>query len=77
MEIIGLIAASLTTAAYVPQVYKTWQEKSTKDISLSVYAVLLSGVLLWLVYGIYLKSIPIVLSNIIILFMLFLKLKCK
>jgi len=81
METIGLIAASLTTSAYIPQVYKTWKEKSTKDISLSMYAVLLSGVLLWLVYGIYLKSVPIVLSNIItailLLFMLFLKLKYK
>lgn len=81
MEIIGLIAATLTTAAYVPQVYKTWKEKSTKDISLSMYAVLLSGVLLWLVYGIYLESLPIILSNIItsmlLLFMLFMKLKYK
>lgn len=81
MEIIGLIAATLTTAAYVPQVYKTWKEKSTKDISLSMYAVLLSGVLLWLVYGIYLESLPIILSNIItsmlLLFMLSMKLKYK
>ena len=81
MEIIGLIAATLTTAAYVPQVYKTWKEKSTKDISLSMYAVLLLGVLLWLVYGIYLESLPIILSNIItsilLLFMLFMKLKYK
>ena len=79
MEIIGLVAASLTTAAYVPQVYKTWKEKSTKDISLSMYAVLLTGVLLWLVYGIYLGSLPIILSNIItsmlLLFMLAMKLK--
>ncbi len=81
MEIIGLVAASLTTAAYVPQVYKTWKEKSTKDISLSMYAVLLTGVLLWLVYGIYLGSLPIILSNIItsmlLLFMLAMKLKYK
>lgn len=81
MEIIGLVAATLTTAAYVPQVYKTWKEKSTKDISLSMYAVLLTGVLLWLVYGLYLTSLPIILSNVItsilLLFMLILKLKYK
>lgn len=81
MEIIGLVAATLTTAAYVPQVYKTWKEKSTKDISLSMYAVLLTGVLLWLVYGLYLGSLPIILSNIVtsilLLFMLAMKLKFK
>lgn len=81
MEIIGLVAATLTTAAYVPQVYKTWKEKSTKDISLSMYAVLLTGVLLWLVYGIYLNSLPIILSNIVtsllLLFMLLMKIKYK
>ncbi len=81
MDIIGLVAATLTTAAYVPQVYKTWKEKSTKDISLSMYAVLLTGVLLWLVYGIYLNSLPIILSNIVtsllLLFMLLMKIKYK
>ncbi len=40
IEILGLIAATLTTAAFVPQVYKTWQQKSTKDISLTMYLVM-------------------------------------
>jgi MtN3 and saliva related transmembrane protein len=65
IEILGLVAATLTTAAFIPQVYKTWKEKSTKDISLSMYAVLLTGSLLWLTYGFFIDSFPIILANTI------------
>lgn len=81
VEIIGLVAAFLTTAAFVPQVYKTWKEKSTKNISLSMYTVMGIGVLLWLVYGIHLESLPIILANtvtfLLLIFMLVMKLKYK
>ncbi len=81
IEIIGLVAAALTTTAFVPQVYKTWKEKSTKDISLSMYTVLFTGVVLWLVYGIYLGSLPIILANtitsVLLIFMLYMKIKYK
>jgi MtN3 and saliva related transmembrane protein len=43
IEILGLVAATLTTGAFVPQVYKTWKNKSVKDISLSMYTVLYNG----------------------------------
>jgi len=81
IELLGLVAATLTTAAFLPQVYKTWLHKSTKDISLVMYAVLLTGVLLWLVYGFLIDSLPIMLANsitaILLLLMLIMKLKYK
>lgn len=81
IEILGFVAAILTTGAYVPQVYKTWKLKSTKDISFSMYAVMLTGVVLWLIYGISLNSLPIILANIItailLLFVIVLKFKYK
>ncbi|WP_394748462.1 SemiSWEET family sugar transporter [Spongiimicrobium salis] len=81
IEILGLVAATLTTAAFVPQVYKVWKEKSTKDISLTMYCVLLLGLLLWLIYGIYHQSIAIILANAVTAFLvtivLLLKLKYK
>ena len=81
IDILGVVAAILTTAAYVPQVYKTWKQKSTKDISLVMYLVLLTGVLLWLVYGFYIESVPIILANcvtaVLVLFVLIMKLKYK
>jgi len=55
IEIIGLIAATLTTACFIPQVYKVWKEKSTKDISLVMYIVFMIGLALWLYYGIQYK----------------------
>ncbi len=81
IEVLGLIAATLTTAAFVPQVYKTYLHKSTKDISLTMYSVLLTGVLLWVIYGLYIKSLPIVAANMItallLILMLLMKIKYK
>ena len=81
IEILGLVAATLTTAAFIPQVYKTWKEKSTKDISLSMYAVLLTGSLLWLTYGFFIESLPIILANtitaVLLICMVLMKLICK
>ena len=58
-ELIGFTAATLTTLAFVPQALKSYKEKSTKDISLVMYVVMFTGVILWLLYGIHLNSIPI------------------
>lgn len=81
IEIIGFMAAALSTTAFIPQVYKTWKYKSTKDISLTMYLVLLTGLILWLVYGIYHNSFPIILANgvtaALVFFVLLLKLKYK
>jgi len=64
-EIIGFIAAILTTAAYVPQVYKTWKTKSAGNISLSMYIAMFIGILLWLYYGIHLNSLAMIVANTI------------
>lgn len=64
-EIIGLIAAVLTTSAYVPQVYKTWKTKSAGNISLTMYIAMFSGIILWLIYGIHLKSLAMIVANIV------------
>jgi MtN3 and saliva related transmembrane protein len=80
-EIIGLIAATLTTSAFVPQVYKAWKSKSTESLSLSMYVVFFMGIMLWLVYGFHLNSLAMILSNIVTgflaLILIFLKLKYK
>ncbi|WP_291789619.1 SemiSWEET transporter [Maribacter sp.] len=60
-----MVAATFTTGAFVPQVYKTWKEKSTKDISLVMYTILLLGVLMWLYYGFSLHSLPIMIANLV------------
>ena len=63
ITLLGLCAAVLTTSAFLPQMVKTWQSKSAKDVSYLMLVTFMSGLFLWLVYGIYLKSLPIILAN--------------
>lgn len=62
-EVLGMLAAIITTAAFLPQVYKTWKTKDTKALSLTMYAAFFIGVSLWIVYGFYLDSLPMILAN--------------
>lgn len=80
-EIIGLAAATLTTAAFVPQVYKTWKTKSVDELSLTMYLVFFTGIVLWFIYGIYMNSLSIILANtitgLLVLLLIYFKLKYK
>jgi MtN3 and saliva related transmembrane protein len=67
MTLIGLLAGTLTTIAFVPQLTKTWKSRSAKDISLGMFLIFCSGVLLWLVYGILMGALPIILANTVTL----------
>lgn len=60
---VGTLAGIFTTIAFVPQVTKTWKTKSAGDISLLMFLLFSSGVLLWLVYGILLHAMPIIVAN--------------
>ncbi|MDZ8189894.1 MAG: SemiSWEET transporter [Nostoc sp. ChiSLP02] len=68
LTILGLAAATLTTIAFLPQMFKTWQTKSAKDVSFVMLITFNIGVLLWLIYGIYLQALPIILANSFTLF---------
>ena len=63
MEWIGYLAATLTTASFVPQVLQTLRTKDVSGISLGMYSVFTVGIALWLVYGIFLGAWPIVIAN--------------
>lgn len=66
-SLIGSTAATLTTTAFIPQVWKVWHTKHTADISLGMYTLFTLGVALWLGYGILLASWPIIIANSITL----------
>ncbi len=73
MFYVGMLAAVFTTVAFLPQVIKAFKTKHTKDLSLIMYVLFSLGLLLWIVYGFYLGSIPIIAANLITLvFSLFL-----
>lgn len=61
--IIGLLAAFCTTVANVPQVKKTWQTKRADDLSLKMLLLLMTGVGLWVIYGLFKNDLLIVLAN--------------
>lgn len=62
-ELIGYMAATLTTASFVPQALHTFQTKDVRGISLGMYSAFTLGVALWLVYGLMLGAWPIVIAN--------------
>lgn len=67
IDLVGSLAAFLTTIAFVPQVLKIWRSKSARDISMPMYLSFTAGVALWLVYGVMIASTPIVVANIVTL----------
>lgn len=65
MEIFGIIAGTLTTGAFFPQVYRTVKTRSAKDLSWLWLAMMSVGVLSWTAYGITLNSLPMMIANVI------------
>lgn len=63
IQIIGLSAAVLTTAANIPQTYKMIKTKSTRDISTATYGMLLVGFAMWVAYGILREDYPVLIAN--------------
>lgn len=63
ISLLGSIAALLTTAAFVPQAYKTIRERSTEDLSFLTFSMLLVGTICWCVYGVYIGNMPLILAN--------------
>ena len=66
-ELIGYLAAILTTCSFVPQAWLTFRTRNVSGISLGMYSVFASGVALWLTYGLLLSAWPIVVANSITL----------
>ena len=64
---IGILAAILTTTAFAPQAIKAWTTRSMGDVSLAMFLMLVSGIVLWLVYGILIGDLPLIVANSITL----------
>lgn len=66
-DAIGYLAATLTTAAFIPQAWLTWKTKRADGVSLGMYSIFTLGVALWLIYGLVIGAWPIVIANAITL----------
>ena len=62
-DLIGAVAGTLSTVAFVPQAWRIWKTRSARDLSLPMYLIFTSGVALWFVYGLLLGAIPIIVCN--------------
>ena len=65
IEVVGLIAASFTTFAFVPQVFKIWKNRNISGVSISMYLIMLIGISMWLFYGFLIKSLAVIVANIV------------
>jgi MtN3 and saliva related transmembrane protein len=65
--VIGYLAATLTTIAFLPQVIKTIRLKKTDEISLIMYILFCTGLLSWLIYGVLIVDIPLIIANAVTL----------
>lgn len=61
--ILGLAAGICTTAAVIPQLLKAWKTKKVSDVSPGMFFVLITGLVLWTIYGVIKNDLPIILTN--------------
>ena len=67
VTLVGMVAGVLTTVAFLPQVLRTWRTRSTADISLVMFLIYVTGIVLWLIYGLMLNDLPLITSNAVTL----------
>ncbi len=67
IDLIGYVAAVLTTIAFVPQALTSWRTRNLSGVSLPMYSIFTAGVAMWLAYGVMLGSSPIIVANSITL----------
>lgn len=66
-DYIGHLAGFCTTISFLPQVIRVWKTRSVEDISLGMYMLFVIGVLLWLIYALWIQAWPLVLPNMVTL----------
>lgn len=66
-ELIGYLAATLTTLSFLPQAIMTIKTRDTGSLSLGMYGMFTLGVLMWLIYGLYLNNLAIIAANAVTL----------
>lgn len=79
--ILGYSASVITVFTFLPQVIKTWKERSAKNVSLLMFIIAISNEILWIAYGVMRDDMVIILTNIVMMcmasFMIYLKLRYK
>jgi len=69
VDILGYSAGAITSLTFLPQVIKTWKDKSARDISLLMFVIAAVNEVMWIIYGVLIDNWVIILTNIIVLSM--------
>ncbi|MFM7646429.1 MAG: SemiSWEET family sugar transporter [Sphingomonadales bacterium] len=69
VDILGYVAGLITAFTFLPQVIKTWQTKSAKDVSLAMFLIALTNQILWLAFGLLRNDPVIIITNALMLLM--------
>jgi MtN3 and saliva related transmembrane protein len=64
IQYLGYLAGALTVFSFLPQVIRTWQSRQTRDLSLHMFAFLITASTLWIIYGIVIHDWPVILTNV-------------
>ena len=66
-DVLGFVAATLTTIAFIPQTIQSWRTRDMSGISLPMYSLFTTGVVLWIIYASLIQNWPVLIANIITL----------
>ncbi|MGH7603277.1 MAG: SemiSWEET family sugar transporter [Gemmatimonadaceae bacterium] len=61
---LGYFAGALTVFSFLPQVIRTWNSRQTRDLSLGMFALLITASSLWIIYGVVIHDWPVILTNV-------------
>ncbi len=61
--VLGILAGTLTTVSFIPQVIKIYKMKDARELSFATFFIFSLGVFLWLIYGIIIREWPVILAN--------------
>ena len=62
---LGYFAGTLTVVSFLPQVIRAWKSRQTRDLSMAMYAILITASSLWTVYGIIIHDWPVIVTNVL------------
>lgn len=68
-EILGYSASAVTVFTFLPQVLKTWKEKSAKDVSLMMFVIAFINEIMWIAYGVWIDNMVIIITNVLMIMM--------
>jgi MtN3 and saliva related transmembrane protein len=68
-DILGYAACAVTALTFLPQVIKTWKEKSAKNVSLMMFVIAFINEAMWIAYGVLRNDMVIIVTNVIMIIM--------